>query len=149
MTYPLIGNYGVPDFHARDIYGIKSFFESEKIHIAGLIVSEYSHTYNHYEAVTSLADVLIEQKIPAISGIDTRALTLHIREHGCVPAKIIFEDHPDTLEFSDPNERKLAYEVCTREVVRYNSESENRKSKTLLVVDMGVKNNMIRHFLSL
>ncbi|GAB0174594.1 MAG: glutamine-hydrolyzing carbamoyl-phosphate synthase small subunit [Candidatus Altimarinota bacterium] len=147
-TYPLIGNYGIPDFEIRDSFGIKTHFESERIHLCGLIVSEYSENYNHFESNESLAHFLKRQKIPAISGIDTRALTEYIRENGCTPGKIIIEGKDDTEDFIDPNERLLAYEVATKEVTTYKA-LENRKNKNLLIVDMGVKNNMLRHFLKL
>lgn len=146
-TYPIIGNYGVPDFDIRDSFGIKSYYESDSLQITALIVSEYSEDYHHFEATVSLGELLKQQKIPAIHGIDTRALTLLIREHGCMAGKIVFENQVDTLEFIDPNERPLAYEVSTKEIIRYHA--ENPIGKTLLVVDMWVKNNMLRHFLAL
>lgn len=179
FTYPLIGNYGIPDIHVRDSFWIRKYFESDRVHLSAIIVSEYSKNYNHFEAKESLSDFLKREKVPALTGIDTRALTEIIRENGAMPAKIIFEGKEDTLEFSDPNERLLAYEVWTKEMIHYSStlldHTENhapQKSsvlvhsdnslptdkagfakepvkKTLLVVDMGIKNNMLRHFLSL
>lgn len=115
--------------------------------MSGVIVSEYSENYNHCEARESLSDFLKRERIPALTGIDTRSLTHHIRTHGAIPAKIIFEHISDTLTFEDPNERLLAYEVSTQEVIPYKSLTPI--AKTLLVVDMGVKNNMLRHFLAL
>jgi carbamoyl-phosphate synthase small subunit len=147
-TYPLIGNYWIPDFEIRDSFWVKKYFESDRIHLSWLVVSEYSENHNHFEASESLADFLKKEKIPAITGIDTRALTEYIREHGCIPGKIIIEWREDTETFSDPNERLLAYEVGTKEIISYKA-TENRKNKTLLIIDMWVKNNMLRHFLSL
>lgn len=149
FTYPLIGNYGIPDFDVRDSFWIRSYFESDALHLSGLIVSEYSESYNHFEAKQSLGSFLKEHHIPAITGIDTRRLTEHIREHGAMPGKIILETIPDTLEFKDPNEELLAYAVGTKEVIRYSATATHKKNKTLIVVDMGVKNNMLRRFLSL
>lgn len=147
LTYPLVGNYGIPDFEARDFFWLKKYFESDQIHVSWLIVSEYAKHFSHYEAHESLADFLIAQKIPAIEGIDTRAVTEYIREHGAVPWKILLEHIPDSIHFSDPNERLLAYEVSISEPILYHSPAPI--GKTLLVVDMGIKNNMLRIFLSL
>src|SRR5215470_5402628 len=80
VTYPLIGNYGVPEDNI--INGLSKFYESEKIHVSGLIISEYSHEYSHWNAQKSLGEWLKEHKIPGIFGIDTRAITKLIREHG-------------------------------------------------------------------
>src|ERR1700690_2127182 len=73
LTYPLVGNYGVPD---------KKFFESGGMQIAGLVVSEYSENYSHHDAKESLAQWLKDSGVPALTGVDTRALTKKLREHG-------------------------------------------------------------------
>ena len=86
VTYPIIGNYGVPD-EGTDSYGISANFESEKIWVRGLVISEYSFQYSHWNAVKSLDQWLKEQKIPGIYGIDTRAYQgpqgewFHARSH--------------------------------------------------------------------
>src|SRR3989338_1774759 len=90
-TYPLIGNYGVPD---------KKLWESEKIQIAGLVVSEYSENYSHYTAKLSLADWLKKGAVPAITGVDTRALTKKLREKG-VMLGVLAKARP--RKFLDPN----------------------------------------------
>ena len=87
LTYPLIGNYGIPS-NAKDKYGLPKHFESNKIHIRGLIVSEYSENFSHWNAKKSLGDWLKENNIPAISGIDTRALTQKLRTHGTMLGRI-------------------------------------------------------------
>lgn len=149
FTYPLIGNYGIPDFQIMDSFFIRKYFESDGVHVAGMIVSEYSPEFHHHEAVQSLGEFLKEHHIPAITGIDTRALTECIREHGATPAKIVFDPNTHSLTFDDPNDRLLAYEVGTKSIVRYEADPRKKIHKTLLVIDMGVKNNMLRHFLSL
>ena len=78
VTYPLIGNYGVPD-DGVDEWGISKNFESEKIHVRGLVISDCSFEYSHWNAVKSLDQWLREQKIPGIYGIDTRELTKILR----------------------------------------------------------------------
>jgi carbamoyl-phosphate synthase small subunit len=141
-TFPLIGNYWIPDIEEKDEYGIQKYFESEKVHISWLIVSEYSNNYNHFQAKTSLWEFLKYQKIPAITWIDTRALTHLIRERGCILWKIIIERNADTLGFEDPNTRLLAYEVGTKTIQTYGN-----GKKRVCIVDMGIKNNMLRNFL--
>ena len=84
LTFPLIGNYGVPDTNLTDEYGLPKYFESRQIHIAGLVVSSYSWEHSHWAAHKSLAAWLKENNIPGIYGVDTRALTMKIREVGAL-----------------------------------------------------------------
>lgn len=138
LTYPLIGNYGVPP--EEKIFDIFNFFESEKIHITGLIVADYSFESSHWNSRKTLSEWLIENSIPGIFGVDTRAITKILREKGSMPGKIIF-DHEEVL-FYDPNSENLVARVSTKEKIIYG----NGKHKILLV-DCGVKNNIIRHLL--
>jgi carbamoyl-phosphate synthase small subunit len=140
-TYPLIGNYWVPN-DERDEFWISKYFESEKVQISWLIVNEYSTWYNHFQAKSSLWDYLISQKIPAITGIDTRVLTHLIRERWCILGKIIIGKDDVSLTFEDPNTKLLAYEVATKDVIYYGN-----GKKRICIVDMGIKNNMLRSFL--
>ena len=80
LTYPLIGNYGVPDDDLKDQHGLPIYFESSEIHIAGLVVSSYSWEHSHWTAKQSLGDWLARAGVPAIYGVDTRAVTKMIRE---------------------------------------------------------------------
>ncbi|MBK7173616.1 MAG: glutamine-hydrolyzing carbamoyl-phosphate synthase small subunit [Bacteroidales bacterium] len=137
-TYPLIGNYGVPMSVEED--GMLRYLESDRIQVSGLIVSDYSFEFSHWNAGESLSDWLIRNKIPAIYGIDTRALTKIIREKGAMLGKIVFEGAD--IDFLDPNEQNLVDQVSCKEVQRYG----NGRTKILLI-DCGVKNNIIRHFL--
>ena len=82
LTYPLIGNYGVPDEADLDDLGLPRFMESNQVHIAGLVVSTYSWEHSHWAAQQSLANWLEQHKVPALYGIDTRALTKKLREVG-------------------------------------------------------------------
>lgn len=138
LTYPLIGNYGVPDYKTEN--GMLNFFESEKIHIAGLVISDYSWENSHWNAQKSLSEWLIEHKIPAIYDVDTRALTKHLRECGSMPGKLVWNN--ENLDFNDPNEENLVNEVSQKEVKTYG----DGKYKIMLV-DCGVKNNIIRRLL--
>jgi carbamoyl-phosphate synthase small subunit len=137
LTYPLVGNYGVPP--AEREHGILKHFESERIQVAGLVVSEYCERYSHWNAVKSLGEWLVESGVPGIQGIDTRALTKRIREKGTVLGRIV---HDDSVPFEDPNERNLVAEVSVKEPCVY---GEGRPR--VLAVDCGMKNNIIRCFL--
>lgn len=86
LTYPLVGNYGVPPF-TIEANGLPTFMESEKIHAEAIIVSDYSEKYSHWNAVESLGDWLKREQIPGITGIDTRELTKVLREHGVMMGK--------------------------------------------------------------
>jgi carbamoyl-phosphate synthase large subunit len=136
VTYPLVGNYGVPEDNI--INGLSEFYESEKIQVSGLIISEYSHEYSHWNAKKSLGDWLKEHKVPGIYGIDTRALTKLIREKGSLLGKIVL-DSPDEIDFIDPNLENLVAKVSCKEVLRYGN-----GSKRVVLVDCGVKHNIVR-----
>jgi carbamoyl-phosphate synthase small subunit len=86
-TFPLIGNYGVPSTGIGSD-GLPMFMESERIHVKALVVADYSQDYSHWNAIESLASCLKREKIPAITGIDTRRLTKVIREHGVMMGRI-------------------------------------------------------------
>ncbi len=137
FTYPLIGNYGVPHDTVDPATGLLKFFESEKIHVAGVVVSDYSREYSHWNAQKSLGQWLKEQDIPAIEGVDTRALTQKIREHGAMLGKLEFDGQP--VEFVDPNKENLVAKVSPKEVQTYG----NGKYKVVMV-DTGAKFNIIR-----
>lgn len=137
-TYPLIGNYGVPESVMVD--GVPDYFESERIQVTALIVSDYSEQYSHWSAKRSLGDWLKEYQIPGLYGIDTRELTKIIREKGAMMGKIIFGDVDPG--FHDPNNENLVANVSTDHVITYGNGSTR-----ILLVDCGVKYNIIRHFL--
>jgi len=139
MTYPLVGNYGVPE-DTRD-EEVSRRFESDRIQISGLAVSEHSERYCHWTAKKSLHEWLSGNGIPGIWGIDTRALTKHLREKGTALGKIVYDD-PKEIDFDDPNKRNLASEVSIKLPVEY-----RRGKRRVVIVDCGVKNNIIRAFL--
>ena len=95
LTYPLVGNYGVPPFSIEP-NGLATFMESERIHAEAIIVSDYSQEYSHWNAVESLADWLKREQVPGITGIDTRELTKVLREHGVMMGRIVFDDEPES-----------------------------------------------------
>ncbi len=138
FTYPLIGNYGVPGYEKQ--YGLLKWLESDKIHVQGVIVAGNPEAYSHWNAEKSLSDWLVEQDVPGIYGIDTRALTRRLREKGTMLGNIVFDNR--NVEFDDPNTRNLASEVSIARPVTYGS-----GSKKVVIVDCGVKNGIIRAFL--
>ena len=97
LTYPLIGNYGVPPFTMEN-NGLATFMESDHIYASAIIVSEYSGEYSHWNAQESLGDWLRREHIPGITGIDTRALTKLLREHGVMMGTISIEGCEDAPE---------------------------------------------------
>lgn len=137
LTYPSIGNYGVPEKRTQD--HLPQNFESDKIHAAAMIISGYSDNYNHWNAKMSLSEWLISEKVPGLFGIDTRMLTKHIREHGSMMAKIVFDED---IDFVDPNITNLVDEVSCKEKLVYGN-----GDLKILLVDCGVKINIIRHLL--
>ena len=81
LTYPMIGNYGIPDLK-YDEFNLNKYFESRRIWCNGLVIQDYSNTYSHWNANKSLSDWMKEYNIPGIYDIDTRDLTKKIRENG-------------------------------------------------------------------
>jgi carbamoyl-phosphate synthase (ammonia) len=94
LTYPLVGNYGVPNSKVLDEFGLPKYFESDEIHITGLIVAEYNADHSHWNSNSSLGEWLQRHNIPALFGVDTRMLTKRIREGGVSLAKIEFAGQP-------------------------------------------------------
>ena len=138
VTFPLVGNYGVPSDEI-DQYGISKNFESDRIHVKGLVISDYSFEYSHWQAVKSLDQWLKEQKIPGIYGIDTRELTKILRENGSMLGIIVPEGCTADFPVENPNQVNQVAIVSCKEVVRYGS-----GDKKVVLVDCGVKNNILR-----
>lgn len=139
LTYPLIGNYGVPANSQTD--GISDFFESDRIHVKGLVVSDYSREYSHWNAKKSLGRWLKEENVPGIYGIDTRMLTKVLREKGAMLGKIVFENDDDVALYDPESENQVAKASC-KGIIEY-----KRGEKKVLLVDCGVKLNIVRELL--
>ena len=135
-TYPLIGNYGVPPRNGDDV--MCQHFESGKIHCEAIICQDYSWEHSHWLAARSLASWLREEQVVGVYGLDTRALTKRLRENGSMLGKIAIEGLPET-DFVDPNQRNLVALTSCKEVIEYGS-----GTKTVVLVDCGVKFNIIR-----
>jgi len=139
LTYPLVGNYGVPCSNGST--RLATALESDRIQVQGLIVSQYSFEFSHWQALKSLDNWLKEHGVPALYGVDTRALTKRLRETGVMPGKIVFSKK--SLEFHDPNKDSLVSLVSVQQPVRY----EVGETK-VVVIDCGCKNSIIRSLLS-
>lgn len=131
LTYPIIGNYGIPD---------RSMWEDDKIHVSGLIVSNYIDTPSHVQSSMNLGTWLREEKIPALEIKDTRLLTKHIRTHGTMLGKIVFDEY---IPFYDPNSDNLVAQISTEEVLE-----EGSGDTTIVLIDCGAKHNLVRSLLA-
>jgi carbamoyl-phosphate synthase small subunit len=154
LTYPLVGNYGVPPF-TFEPNGLPTYMESDKIYASALIVSDYSEQYSHWNGVESLADWLKREHVPGITGIDTRQLTKVLREQGVMMGQLVFKGTPESLEHPDVPDNPVQSEtsafddygainwverVSCKNVIRYNEGA----GKKVVLVDCGVKANIIR-----
>ncbi len=139
LTYPLVGNYGVPPF-TMEPNGLATFMESDKIYASAIIVSDYSEEYSHWNAVESLGDWLKREHVPGITGIDTRQLTKVLREQGVMMGKIIFDDEPNNIPEASYEGVNWVDKVSCKEIIKYNEGA----GKRVVLVDCGVKHNIIR-----
>ncbi|GAA6035223.1 hypothetical protein JCM8097_006426 [Rhodosporidiobolus ruineniae] len=172
LTYPLIGSYGVPKRPTGPVNpaSLPREFESYKIHVAGLIVSNYSGAgddFSNHEAFSELAEWLREEGVPAIYGVDTRDLTKKLRERGSTVGRLSqrkagveltpdapnWRDAYDQLEYHDPNADNLVASVSTPQPVLYQADQgvtplqhPSGRPLRVLCVDVGMKYNQIRCF---
>ncbi|RTG89195.1 carbamoyl-phosphate synthase / aspartate carbamoyltransferase / dihydroorotase [Schistosoma bovis] len=143
LTYPSIGNYGVPSPDDVDECGLPRWFESRQIYAKGLIVSELCEEFSHFSAVKSLSHWLYESGVTCISGIDTRSLTLKLRQHGTLLGKIIpLSLDPETLDWIDPAKNNLVSEVSRTDIKVFNPHGDVH----IAALDCGMKFNQIRCF---
>ena len=143
MTYPLVGNYGIPGDERKD--NLLKYFESDSIQVQGLIVADYPDpdSYSHWNAKKSLSDWMREHNIPGIYGIDTRELTKKLREKGTMLGKIVCDESSiNNTNFEDFTRKNLVAEVSVKKPVLY----RNGK-KRIMIIDCGVKNSIIRAFI--
>ncbi|KAJ8326116.1 Carbamoyl-phosphate synthase [Batrachochytrium dendrobatidis] len=140
LTFPLVGNYGVPSRTSMDssVKQIQEHFESSEIHIAALVVGFYSDDFSHYLATSSLSEWLKENNIPAISGVDTRALTKKIRTHGVLLGKLLFpkSQFPNTSFASIPANPELPCPPWISDYVDVAWEDPNLRN---LVAEVSIK----------
>ena len=148
LTYPLVGNYGVPDPKIADEDGIPKFFESDKIQIRGLVVHELSLTASHWNLSMTLDEWMYNEKVSGISGIDTRALTKKLRTSGVMMAALAVSDSEidvdkikKELASATPyNSEQFMDNVSTKHEKVFGNEKES-----VVVIDTGAKNAIIRN----
>ncbi len=144
-TFPLIGNYGVPP-HRKEEDGLEENFEGSHIYARALIVADYSSAYSHWDAQENLEEWLRREDIPAITGIDTRALTKALREKGVMRGRIVMEGQEDPVAPDTYEDHNFVADVSCREVLHYLPAQAPRKK--VVLVDCGCKYNIIRCLLS-
>lgn len=138
MTYPLVGNYGIPPMKDGD--DVPEFFESDKIQIQALIVSEESEAYSHWSASESLDQWLKRYDVPGLYGIDTRMLTKILREHGTMLGKI--EIGNEKVKYYDPDLDNLIAKVTPQKIVEY-----GKGKKRILLIDCGCKKSILTNLI--
>jgi carbamoyl-phosphate synthase small subunit len=151
LTYPLVGNYGVPPYDLN--FGIPLYFESERIQTSGLIIHELCMDPYHWASTRTLDKWLKDEGIPGIWGIDTRRLTKKLRIHGVMLGilQVCEEGQDFDLEcllkeakcIPDPNSTDLVKEVSVKQPVHYRVDGKN----TVVLIDCGVKYSIIRNLL--
>ncbi len=151
MTHPLVGNYGVPAWE-KDKFGIHKYFESDSIKMNGFVINECCKNPSHYESIRTLNEFLLDEDIPGVEWIDTRAVTKILREEGVQLGLLavyhqgekpnIEELRNEVKKVEDPNLRHLAREVSTKEIQRF---VPSNPIDTVVVMDLGVKNNILRN----
>ncbi len=138
MTYPLIGNYGV---NTEDV-------ESDKIHVKGFVVKEFCRTHSNYRASMGIIDYLDQNKIIGIEGVDTRALTRHLRIAGAMKGLISTTDFdPASLKAKLANVPSMDGADWVKEVapkIPYIWKAEGQKKYKVVVIDCGIKRNILR-----
>ncbi|CCK73600.1 bifunctional carbamoylphosphate synthetase/aspartate transcarbamylase NDAI_0G06170 [Naumovozyma dairenensis CBS 421] len=173
ITFPLVGNYGVPDFNLKTkfIESLPKYFESNRIHIAGLVIAHYTEDYSHWLAASSLGKWLQKEGVPGIYGVDTRLLTKHLRDSGSMLGRLAlqklntnrinatssnWQEDFDVPEWVDPNTQNLVSLVSTQEPKLYTPPKEgidlqtgpDGKTLRILAIDVGMKYNQIRCFVN-
>lgn len=140
LTYPLVGNYGVPSFSMEE-NGLPTYMESGRIHAEALILSDYSETFSHWNARESLGDWLKREQVPGLTGIDTRRLTKVLREHGVMMGKVVFDAQEESFcKYPDYAQVNYVDQVSCKEIIRYNEGA----GKKVVLIDCGVKANILR-----
>ena len=135
LTYPLVGNYGVPPRTAKG--PLPEGFESERIHVDGLVIQTLSSDTSHWSADRSLAQWLDGEGVPGIEIADTRALAKRLRESGTMLGKLLPDG--EDLDWRDPNHSNLVAGVSIPEPVEYGNDGPR-----VVLVDTGAKTNIVR-----
>jgi len=150
LTYPLIGNYGVPSNSIKDSYGLPKYFESDNIQVSGLIVHEISNVANHRECHKTLDQWLFDEKIPGISGIDTRDLTKKIRIKGVMKGALsVSENEINTKELLSIIKKTKydGFNFMSQVSIDTTVEYGDPTLEPIVLIDTGTKYSIIRNIL--
>ncbi len=147
FTYPLIGNYGVASYRNIDKFGIPRYFESDSIKAQGVIVHEYCQTPSHWASVQSIHEWLYQEQVPGVYDVDTRGLTQKIRVKGVMMGAIVVGEKPDKGFELLSKSKKYGEINFVEEVSIKAPKVYGVNGKTIVLVDYGVKNNIIRSLL--
>ncbi len=139
LTYPHVGNYGVND---DDV-------ESRGIFLSALVVRSYEDFYSNWRATASLGQYLERHGVPGLSGIDTRALTRHIREAGAMRGAVAAGDYDERevlkrVLASPPMAGRDLVRDVTRDTVEVFGPAEDEPRWRVAALDCGLKNNIVR-----
>jgi len=153
LTYPLVGNYGVPTYNC-DKFGIPANFESVGIKVSGLILQELCFEPFHWASKRTLGEWLRNEGIPGICGIDTRRLTKKLREMGAMLGILdvcekggspdLDRLRKEVKNVPDPNLRDLVREVTVKEPVHH----ELGGKRKVVLIDCGVKAGILRSLIA-
>ncbi|PGH23440.1 carbamoyl-phosphate synthase arginine-specific small chain [Polytolypa hystricis UAMH7299] len=144
FTQPLIGNYGVPSAE-RDQHGLLKYFESPSLQAVGVVVADVAEQYSHWTAVESLSQWCAREGVPAITGVDTRAIVTYLREQGSSLGRISVGEEYDAEQddsFVDPEQINLVRRVSTK--APFHISAGANTTSHVAVVDCGVKENILR-----
>jgi len=178
ITFPLVGNYGVPGDDIDEM-GLSKFFESSKIHVQAVVIADYSFEASHYQAKKTLGQWLRDHGVPAIYGVDTRMITKQIRERGSMLGKVVVagSKKAEEMAFVDPNAENLSAKVSRTEPQVFlpakrepgtpdgwtkvaddhgdgaaaaadAADTPRKDPPHILAIDCGVKNNIIRYLVT-
>jgi carbamoyl-phosphate synthase small subunit len=150
LTYPLVGNYGVPSYNIKDEYGLPKFFESDRIQVKGLLIHDLSDIASHWSCIKTLDQWLYEEKVQGIYNIDTRELTKKLREHGVMMGAIVVSENAIDESLLKKMLANAKYEglnfmpeVSIKEAQQYGDKGKD----CIVVLDTGVKYSIIRNIM--
>ena len=154
LTYPLIGNYGVPDTKKLDKNGINKYIESDKIQIKGLIIHELSSIASHWNIKYTLDEWLYNEKIPMVTNIDTRELTKKLRKKGVMMGALIVSEKNNKDEKIILKQLRNTTKYDLEQFMQYNNNNHNKNTfgsgkKKVVIIDAGVKNAILRNILDI
>jgi carbamoyl-phosphate synthase small subunit len=150
LTYPLVGNYGVPSYDIKDEHGLPKFFESDRIQVKGLLIHDLSDVASHWSCIKTLDQWLYEEKVPGIYNIDTRELTKKLREHGVMMGAIVVSENAINESLLKKMLASAKYEglnFMPEVSIKGAQEYGDKDKDCVVVVDTGVKYSIIRNIM--